>query len=658
MKKKSLALPLALVMCLSIVLSSLLIVSGSAAGFTRTRTYNGQFVDVSPTNWFYQSVKDCYELGLMNGTNDAGTTFSPNAMFTVIEAMTIAARLHNIYHNNTLDLPTTSSDWIQNTVNYCIKNGLTVDGQFDSYMRYATRAEMISLFASALPDSQWNAINNVNELPDVSASTDGYSAIFKLYNAGILEGSDEYGTCQPYAQITRMEVAAIAARCADVSLRKTVNLTPLSQREAPEIQGSLYYSYYKMSSGRMRFQDSTTKLYGYLDTAGAVKIAAQYTQATDFVNGYAWVNLNNKWGVIDTYGNAVIPMNYYSYTSLGSGAYYARTSSSTKYAVIINGKVASNHIYDSVSSNGLYVTARNGNNWDIYDMNGTKCSTMSVDNIYMATNSPLLAVKEGNKYALATAYRVITEPIYDGIDLHNNSTLARLRYGSQYGLGGLNGEIIAPGEYNGYNFSNSTNDYRFSGDYALAYDGRSYAIADANGIVSEFATTNTTYYVVETDRYLLACYSGSSSSWTMVHDRLTGTTYNQGQVSGSPVAGYALLPDNTFVLVDGTICTDLNNIASKYFTFKTTDGKYGLLHNGGVASEGIYDTEEEAIAAYRFYKQTTEGGKPVVVVGNDVAGFEPVIRYYKNSLYYDEIREIGEGYYACKYNVTWYLLHA
>ncbi len=37
------------------------------AGFSPVRTYTDQFADVSPGDWYYETVKALYELGLTNG---------------------------------------------------------------------------------------------------------------------------------------------------------------------------------------------------------------------------------------------------------------------------------------------------------------------------------------------------------------------------------------------------------------------------------------------------------------------------------------------------------------------------------------------------------------------------------------------------------------
>ena len=53
---------------------------------------------------------------------------------------------------------------------------------------------MAGIMVAALPNTEWQAINNVSVLPDVENNGGKQeNAIFTLYNAGILAGSDEYG---------------------------------------------------------------------------------------------------------------------------------------------------------------------------------------------------------------------------------------------------------------------------------------------------------------------------------------------------------------------------------------------------------------------------------------------------------------------------------
>ena len=115
MKAKSLAplrrfLSAALIVTLSgmTVLSSAVTADAAAAAgynnFTRRVNYDkGQFQDVSSQDWFAQSVIKVYELGLMSGRSAAA--FDPMGNVTVSEAISMAARTHNIYEGGQGALP-------------------------------------------------------------------------------------------------------------------------------------------------------------------------------------------------------------------------------------------------------------------------------------------------------------------------------------------------------------------------------------------------------------------------------------------------------------------------------------------------------------------------------------------------------------------------
>ncbi|MCF0151398.1 MAG: S-layer homology domain-containing protein, partial [Firmicutes bacterium] len=65
-------------------------------------------------------------------------------------------------------------------------------------------------------------INNVPDgsIPDVPMDHPQAKAIYKLYRAGILEGSGDQHLCNPNANIKRSEVAAILTRMMDPNARR------------------------------------------------------------------------------------------------------------------------------------------------------------------------------------------------------------------------------------------------------------------------------------------------------------------------------------------------------------------------------------------------------------------------------------------------------
>lgn len=77
----------------AILLTAVLPQTGSAAGMdlAPVRTYQGQFADVQPTDWYYDNVAALYALGLTDGQGSTDY-FVPAADITIAEAVTMAAR--------------------------------------------------------------------------------------------------------------------------------------------------------------------------------------------------------------------------------------------------------------------------------------------------------------------------------------------------------------------------------------------------------------------------------------------------------------------------------------------------------------------------------------------------------------------------------------
>ena len=84
---------------------------------------------------------------------------------------------------------------------------------------------MAALLGSALPDAALAPINAVadDSLPDIRLSDEFGPAVYRLYRAGVLTGSDAAGSFRPDATISRGAAAAIATRLLRPELRKTLS---------------------------------------------------------------------------------------------------------------------------------------------------------------------------------------------------------------------------------------------------------------------------------------------------------------------------------------------------------------------------------------------------------------------------------------------------
>lgn len=177
-----------------------------------------EFADV-PQDWSREYIVQCYTLGLMSGTGTG--IFSPAGTLSVAEAVTVAVRLNDLYAGGDGMVSQEGEHWYDGAVAQAIAIGILPPDENwpDSYTRPATRAELAGLLGLALPDEAYATINQVTALPDVDSTTPYSEEIFRLYQAGVLTGSDAYGTFHPQQTITRAELAAILCRLALPDMR-------------------------------------------------------------------------------------------------------------------------------------------------------------------------------------------------------------------------------------------------------------------------------------------------------------------------------------------------------------------------------------------------------------------------------------------------------
>ncbi len=213
------------ILAVAIVLSMSTTIFASSNGlsnFKNTNQYqSGKFTDVTDSEWYAESVKTAYELGIVNGNSD--TTFNPNGNILISESIAIASRIHSIYNTGKAEFEA-STPWYQSYVDYAKENKI-ISGAY-TYFDKATRTDFAEIMSKAVAEKEFNAINTVedNAIPDVKMIMDGSDSVYLLYRAGILTGSDSNGTFNPESNITRGEVAAIISRIIKPEQRKNITL--------------------------------------------------------------------------------------------------------------------------------------------------------------------------------------------------------------------------------------------------------------------------------------------------------------------------------------------------------------------------------------------------------------------------------------------------
>ena len=186
------------------------------------------FYDTQKTDWYYPSVAKAVELGLMNGRG--GGLYEPEGTVTFAEAVKLAAVIRERFETGAVTLAN-GDPWYATYVTYADEKGILTDGEAWGMISAGevlaranepvTRSEFAWIFSRALPEGALAEVNDIPEgsIPDlypdggeVNVSPERQSAVYALYRAGILNGSDAYGTFRPWANIKRSEVAAIAVR--------------------------------------------------------------------------------------------------------------------------------------------------------------------------------------------------------------------------------------------------------------------------------------------------------------------------------------------------------------------------------------------------------------------------------------------------------------
>lgn len=177
--------------------------------------------------WCEPEIAVVCQAGLMEGQSE--TRFSPSATLMPEHIVAVCARLYSLLTGGDgIVAPAQEGEsWYQPYYDY-LAQALDYTGGADTLMinfhatKYPVKRWMfVELLSLTLEASKVDlpAINNLERVPD---STD--PAVLEFYNAGILTGSDAYGTFDANGVLNRGQAAAMLARLVDPALRQTFTL--------------------------------------------------------------------------------------------------------------------------------------------------------------------------------------------------------------------------------------------------------------------------------------------------------------------------------------------------------------------------------------------------------------------------------------------------
>ena len=231
MKTRILALALTFSLLLGV---PALAAENSTDNFVRSKTYAGEFSDLSAGSVFYENVAALYEYGLSVGKGDG--TFGLKDSMTVGQIVIFAARIRSLYRTGDAEAGPNAYGGDGDTstavryLRYLQAEGVLGTELDGSLTATATRAQVAHVLANTLPAEVLPTVNDelVTEgyasrkfITDVTEYTDYYQDILFLYRTGISVGSDATGSYLPNRPITRGAAAAMLTRMVDPSLRLT-----------------------------------------------------------------------------------------------------------------------------------------------------------------------------------------------------------------------------------------------------------------------------------------------------------------------------------------------------------------------------------------------------------------------------------------------------
>ena len=232
MKKRVPALVLALALALTVPAWA---AQDTPDNFVRSKTYAGQFSDLTPESTFYDNVAALYAYGLSVGKADG--TFGLRDQLTVGQVVIFAGRIRSLYRTGDAEAgpgayAAENEAAALRYLRYLQAEGVIGTELDESLSTPATRAQVAHVLALTLPSDTLPLMNDAavtqgyasrRYITDVTEYTSYYQEILYLYRTGLSQGSGESAVFSPNATITRGALAAMLTRLVDPNLRITLD---------------------------------------------------------------------------------------------------------------------------------------------------------------------------------------------------------------------------------------------------------------------------------------------------------------------------------------------------------------------------------------------------------------------------------------------------
>ena len=271
-------------------------------------------------HWAHPYIEMCTKIGLLNGTGKSQSgkdLFSPNEHLSRAQAVTIAVRLYQIYHGETPIQSSPSKHWYDPYREYALLNGLLKEDE--DLDPQNTRYFFAELMLRVFPQEEFEAINKIDDIPDVDEATAEGIAALTLYRAGVLTGVDNTGYFNGNLSLTRAEAATIICRVVRPEMRISFSLDTSHTDTA--FQKASFLSegdYVTMFDGTYIVVNNASNQYGVYDLKGRLIVPWQHGQIIS-------TNENVFQAITFSDDANMTGVTYYNLEGLNIGTYYRGT---------------------------------------------------------------------------------------------------------------------------------------------------------------------------------------------------------------------------------------------------------------------------------------------------------------------------------------------
>lgn len=195
------------------------------------------FTDVTKGSWYYTYVALQEQLGILSGMGNG--IYHPTGTVTYAQALKAAVEVYERYYNISDTTPVAGRHWYDPYVEKALRYGIIVNPR-ENYNEPAIRGDIAVFLYRSIHSCEFPKLNEIASIPDLPNTSFYYPTILKLYEAGILRGTDQAGNANVYQQISRAELATMLTRL----------LLPLYREVSPVNDDSKTLTYGNSGSGK------------------------------------------------------------------------------------------------------------------------------------------------------------------------------------------------------------------------------------------------------------------------------------------------------------------------------------------------------------------------------------------------------------------------